>query len=271
MLTRHAFASRALGEELRYSVYRSDRASAALGPLPVIYLLHGRGDCADSWEQALGDLEQLAPMIAVMPDAPWNSRASYYVDSLHRDGRAVETAFVRDLVEHVDATLPTFPSREGRAVAGYSMGGYGALRLGFAHPSLFGAVIALSPAVYDPEPPDGSSAREHGAFGRGELAFDPTRYSELGYPALLAGYPSDLPLEVVLAVGDAEEAHPGASPDLGLAQQTALLAERATSVAGLRVSFREYPGGHDFGVWRPALRDSLKRLALFAGGQRTAR
>ncbi|MCU1418354.1 MAG: hypothetical protein JWP32_2528 [Schumannella sp.] len=258
MLTRHAFMSRALGEELQYSVFRSDSD----GPLPVVYLLHGRGDSAESWETVLGDLERLPPLIAVMPDAPWSSRASYYVDSIHRDGRAVETAFTRDLVEHVDAHLATIRSREGRAVAGYSMGGFGALRLGLAHPSLFGSVVALSPAAYDPEPPAGSSAREFGAFGLGDLAFDSARYRDLGYPAMLSAYPSSLPLKLAVAVGDAEAEHPGAPPSLGLAVQAVLLAERARSVAGIHVSFRTYPGGHDFGVWRPALVDALGMLGM---------
>jgi enterochelin esterase-like enzyme len=259
MLTKHAFTSRALGEELRYALFRPGGPTPD-EPLPVVFLLHGRGDSAESWEPVFDDLERLPPLIAVMPDAPWSSRASYYVDSLHRDGRAVETALTRDLVEHVDAHLPTIRSRNARAVAGYSMGGFGGLRFGLAHPSLFGSVVALSPAAYDPEPPDGSSAREFGAFGKGDLDFDAARYRELGYPEMLAAYPSALPLELAVAVGDAEAAHPGAPASLGLAVQVALLAERARSVSGIHASFRTYPGGHDFGVWRPALVDALGTL-----------
>ncbi len=68
-------------------------------------------------------------MVVVMPDAPWNDRGSWYTDSLYTGdatgagaGTAVETAFTRDLVAHVDATYRTVEDREARAVGGYSMG-----------------------------------------------------------------------------------------------------------------------------------------------------
>src|SRR5205814_9328472 len=41
----------------------------------------------------------------------------------------------------------TMPRREARAVEGMSMGGYGALRLGFSHNDLFGVVSALAPGL----------------------------------------------------------------------------------------------------------------------------
>ena len=106
-----------------------------------------------------GELDELIangdipPTIAIMPDAPWSSRASYYVDSAYRGadpGRPVETAFTQDLIAHVDSTYRTVAARNGRGVAGYSMGGYGAIRYSLAHPDLFGASIVLSPAVYFP-------------------------------------------------------------------------------------------------------------------------
>ena len=114
---------------------------------------------------------EIQPTIAIMPDAPWSSRASYYVDSGYTGadpGRKVETAFTKDLIAHVDATYRTVADRTGRGVAGYSMGGYGALRYSLAHPDLFGASIVLSPAVYFPIPPSDSSTREFGAFGLGK-------------------------------------------------------------------------------------------------------
>jgi enterochelin esterase-like enzyme len=252
-----SFRSAALGETVRYAVVRGDGD----GPLPVVYLLHGRGDSAASWEPVLGELRRL-PSIAIMPDAPWSARASYYVDSLHRSGRAVETALSRDLVAEVDARFPTIVDRTGRLVAGYSMGGYGAVRLALAHPATFSAAVVLSPAVYVPEPPEGSSAREFGAFGRGAARYDPERYRELAYPGLLAAHPAHHDLRLAVAVGDTEAAHPGAPSGLALAAQAQALAEAAGRTPGIRSSFRTYPGGHDFGVWRPALLGALQDLRL---------
>lgn len=256
MIEKRSFVSRALGGPVRYTLVAPESVS---GPVPIVYLLHGRGDTSASWAPVLDDLSAL-PLIAVLPDAPWNSRASYYVDSAHRDGLQVETALTRDLVGHAEARLPgglAVAGRASRIVGGYSMGGYGALRFGLAHPELFSRAIALSPAAYDPEPPPGSSARAFGAFGVGDLAYDPERYRALGHPAMLDAYPG-LPLDLTVAVGDAEEPHPGAPAALSLASQAAVLARRAAAVPAVTVRLRTYPGGHDFAVWRPALLDALR-------------
>jgi poly(3-hydroxybutyrate) depolymerase len=61
-----------------------------------------------------------------------------YVD--WKDGTApLETVIVKDLVPHIDAIYRTIASREGRLLDGFSMGGYGAARLGFKFPEMFRA------------------------------------------------------------------------------------------------------------------------------------
>ena len=76
----------------------------------------------DADEGALDELiasGEIQPTIAIMPDAPWSSRASYYVDSAYTGadpGRKVETAFTQDLIAHVDATYRTVADRTGRGV-----------------------------------------------------------------------------------------------------------------------------------------------------------
>jgi enterochelin esterase-like enzyme len=253
-LSRRTVRSAALDDDIHYLVAIPDGD----GPFPVVYLLHGRGDNAESWGPVLDELDGLPPFIAVFPDAPWSDRASYYVDSAHPDGHPVETALVRELVPHVDATYPTIAERGARTISGYSMGGAGAVRLGLAHPELFATAVALSPAVYLPEPPLGSSARQGGAFGvPGEL-FDGARYRELAYPALLEHFPDDLPLRLFVTVGDHEPPHPGVPESLSMAAQAAELATRAGQVPGIDASYSEYPGGHDFDVWRPSLLDGLR-------------
>ncbi|MFM8433943.1 MAG: alpha/beta hydrolase-fold protein, partial [Planctomycetia bacterium] len=65
-----------------------------------------------------------------------------YVD--WKDGSApVETVIVKELVPHIDATCRTIATREGRLLDGYSMGGYGAARLGFKYPELFRAISIM--------------------------------------------------------------------------------------------------------------------------------
>jgi hypothetical protein len=76
-----AIASPALGEEMRgYVVQPAD------DPVALVYLLHGRGGAAEDWLPVLAGLA-LPPLVAVLPDAPWSERASWYVDSAAADGK----------------------------------------------------------------------------------------------------------------------------------------------------------------------------------------
>ena len=58
-----------------------------------------------------------------------------------------EDAIVKDLIGHVDSTYRTIASREGRAINGLSMGGYGALTLGLRHPDMFCSIGSHSGAI----------------------------------------------------------------------------------------------------------------------------
>ena len=245
-LTIESALSPALGEEIAFTLFLPDAAGERL---PVLYLLHGRGGSMRDWADVVAAVAPRA--IVVMPDAPWSERGSWYVDSLHARGRPVETALTRDLVAHVDSHHPTVATREGRAVAGASMGGAGALRLALARPDLFGAALVLSPAVYAPLPPPKSNTRQYGAFGVGDTPFVDDRYRQLSYPALLARVAQ--PLRLVLAVGRDEQ------PAL---DETRRLFDSARAVPMIDVSLHELAGGHDWNTWRRALPLGLSELSL---------
>jgi enterochelin esterase-like enzyme len=67
-----------------------------------------------------------------------------------KDGAVpMETIVVKELLPHIDATFRTIATREGRIVEGFSMGGYGAARLGFKYPQLFSAVSILAGGPLD--------------------------------------------------------------------------------------------------------------------------
>ncbi|NUU07749.1 alpha/beta hydrolase-fold protein [Leifsonia sp. C5G2] len=245
-----ALPSAALGEELRFLL----RVPADPGPHPLTVLLHGRGDTAESWAPVFDDLP---PGVVVIPDAPWLGRAGYWVDSAAPGGRAIESAIVGDLLPALEDGLPLDRDRAARTVAGYSMGGAGAVRLGLAHPAHFGTVAALSPAVYDPDPPEGSSARDSGAFGTAAVRYDPEVYQRRGYRASLARHPAGLPVRLLVAVGDAEPPHPGATAGAAVAAQAAALVHHASRVPGIHATLRTFPGGHGWETWRPAFRWAL--------------
>ena len=268
-ITRHSVASPVLGGTRDYKVYLPAGYATSTLRYPVIYLLHGRGDSLSAWDRTQALLDELIaagtipPMIAVMPDAPSSQRGGYWVDSACADtslpGAKVETAFIAELIPHIDASLRTIKDRAARALAGYSMGGYGALRYALAYPELFRGAIVMSPAVYTPLPPAGSSAREFGAFGSGSTRFVDDLYRAKNYPALLSGFAAkQLPLRLFIAAGDDEYKNPDpadAMHDIDI--EAHLLFNRVSRVPGISAELRILDGGHDWVVWQPALREGL--------------
>ncbi|MGV9378197.1 alpha/beta hydrolase-fold protein [Nonomuraea sp. NPDC003707] len=263
--------SRALGENIAFNVYLPTGYDRGTDRHPVLYLLHGRGDTMQAWTRVktlLDDMirtRRIPPVIAVMPDAPWSERGSWYADSRYTGadlpGKPVETALTRDLVAYVDATYRTAPIREARLVGGYSMGGAGALRFALAHQDLFSAAAVLSPAVYTPLPPSDSSARDYGAFGKDGEKFSDEVYRELNYPALLPKLDPDLPVRMFVAVGDDEYANPDpadARHDLDF--ESAALYNAARRSPALSAQLRVLDGGHDWTVWEPAFEQAMAEL-----------
>jgi S-formylglutathione hydrolase FrmB len=116
---------------------------------PVLYLLHGALDDYKSWTDK-GDAEAITkglPLIVVMPDAgQFGNYTNWYNDGAFGPPRW-ETFHVRQLLPWIDAHYPTRASRGGRAVAGLSMGGGGAMSYAARHPALFSSASAFSGAV----------------------------------------------------------------------------------------------------------------------------
>ena len=109
---------------------------------PVLYLLHGLLDNGDSWLNytSLYQTTEAAPLIVVMPDGgEWGAWTDW------EDGsQAWETFHTQTLIPLIDERYRTIPDAVHRAIAGYSLGGFGALHYTFRHPDLFGLVGAFS-------------------------------------------------------------------------------------------------------------------------------
>lgn len=122
-----------------------DGASAET-PYPTLYLLHGFKGCEKDWITKCPNLPALAEqygMIIICPDG----ENSWYWDSPMNKGSQFETFVSEELVSYVDSLYPTRANRYGRAITGLSMGGHGALYLGFRHPEVYGCATAMSGGV----------------------------------------------------------------------------------------------------------------------------
>jgi S-formylglutathione hydrolase FrmB len=153
-LTELTFSTQALDFPVRVRVLLPDGyASSPRRRYPVLYLLHGSFDTSASWTDK-GDAERITaghPLIVVMPPTTGKGDAGGWATDWRNEGRGGpprwETFYVDQLIPWVDANLRTRAKRRGRAVAGLSMGGFGAMSLASRHPDLFTAAASFSGAV----------------------------------------------------------------------------------------------------------------------------
>ena len=105
---------------------------------PVVYMLHGAGGDGFEWVQR-ADVEAWCckyGFIAVMPSC----QLSFYNDT--PDGRNFATYVAWELPNMIEATFHASRQAKDRYLMGYSMGGFGAVRIGLCNPDRF---ISLLP------------------------------------------------------------------------------------------------------------------------------
>lgn len=146
--------SRTLNQTVRYHVLVPQEYLNGVPnqTFPVVYLLHGYGESNDSWGPGHFDIQkqdeiartagQTGPVIYVMPDGG----NSYFVNRFDGSYNYMDM-LVNELVPLIDKILPTKANAANRAVAGYSMGGFGALAEAGKNPGVFGTCISLSPSM----------------------------------------------------------------------------------------------------------------------------
>jgi len=173
-----ALNSRILKQVVHYCVYlpAGYDAGATQHPprrYPVLYFLHGLGDNEQTLFKSggwtlLDDLRSQHKMGDFLIVAP-EGRRSFYINSADGSVR-YNDFFLQEFIPQIESKYRILPGRSGRAISGISMGGYGALRFGFAHPELFSAVSAQSAALITDSPQTLDSASRAGAPLAGVLA-----------------------------------------------------------------------------------------------------
>jgi putative tributyrin esterase len=149
------FEAPSVGRKMRYNIILPKDYEDTDKRYPTLYLLHGLTSNYAAWAECGAKIHAPAyDLIVVMPDAG----NSWYVNWAGGEGEQKNNwgdYLVKDLVGHIDATYRTIAQREGRAINGLSMGGFGALALGLRHPDIFCSIGSHSGAI--------SYARSEGA------------------------------------------------------------------------------------------------------------
>jgi S-formylglutathione hydrolase FrmB len=138
-----------------FSIYLPPSYTSSNKRYPVLYLLHGTGDnhlnfVSDKTKftniQSLMDTgiasKRFGEMIIVMPNENTNWGGSYYVNSSSTGNWDDFTT--RELTSYVDANYRTINKATSRAIAGHSMGGYGAFLLAMKHPDVFSVTYSMN-------------------------------------------------------------------------------------------------------------------------------
>jgi S-formylglutathione hydrolase FrmB len=141
------FNSESVGRKMKYNIVLPAKYEQTTDRYPVLYLLHGLTSNYTAWSyMGVPNYARSYDLIVVMPDVG----NSWYVNwAKSEDGQKNrwEDYMVKDLIGHVDATYRTIAKREGRAINGLSMGGYGGLMLGLKNPELFCSIGSHSGAI----------------------------------------------------------------------------------------------------------------------------
>jgi len=225
---------------------------------PVLYFLHGLGDneqffvhsgawnlTEDMWEK--GELKEF---VIATPGAD----ASFYINS--KDGKThYEDFLLQEFFPFMEKRYRVAPGHGHRAVAGISMGGYGALHLAFRHPQLFVSVSAHSAALIEKLPaflgPAPNSPRSRVL---GEVFGSPpdAAFWDRSSPLTLASTASLAGLKIYFDCGDED--------DYGFDAGAKAL-DKILTARHIPHEFHIYPGRHDPSYFGEHLPASL----LFAG------
>ena len=142
------FASKLVGKTLPYNVLLPvdyNQPIAKTKRYPVVYLLHGLTGHYNNWIEHthLADYVTAYQFIIVMPEG----NNGWYTDSATVPTEKYESYIIQELMPDVEQRFRASSEREGRAIAGLSMGGYGALKFAVKHPELFVFAASLSGAL----------------------------------------------------------------------------------------------------------------------------
>jgi S-formylglutathione hydrolase FrmB len=224
---------------------------------PVLYFLHGLGENAQillnsgGWNliQDLWEQKEIGDFLIVTPSA----NRSFYINS--RDGRVrYEDFFIKEFVPYIESHYRIKTDRRDRGIMGISMGGYGAFRIAFRFPELFGSVSAHSAALIEklpitekPNPQSDNLGRMVGtAFG---VPFDREFWDRESPLTLVRDGPRPMGLRIYFDCGTEDQF----GFDLGAQAFHKLLDSR-----GIPNEFHLYPGGHDWSYFAEHFPASLQ-------------
>jgi putative tributyrin esterase len=240
--------------ELPFRALLPENYEASGAFYPVLYLLHGLFGSCDNWVELTGLTEYLRTreFIVVLPEG----ENAWYTDSVTVEKNKFESFFINELIPAVETRYRIDGSRAARAVAGLSMGGFGALKFALKRPDLFVFAGSMSGAFDAPQRGaanpgfDWETLRDSvlEAFGGEHSAarIDNDLFRLIG--ALPAEKISNIP-QLYFDCGRAD----------GFLKVNRKLAETLKEKK-IAFEYKEIPGGHDWEYWDRQIRVMLEKV-----------
>ena len=231
------------GRRFPYRVVLPDAGADREKSRPVLYLLHGLFGSCDNFLELTRLTEYVAGkrLAVVLPEGG----DGWYTDSASATEEKFESYLLDELMPAVENRYRFGGKREARAVAGLSMGGYGALKFACKRPDLFIFAGSMSGAFDAPSRTARRPGRDWETLGPSiEKAFgaeDGRTRRENDLFRLVADFPPDGAAEL-----------PFIYFDCGLGDaflETNRKLRELLRKKGIPHLYRELPGGHDWDYW----------------------
>jgi enterochelin esterase-like enzyme len=247
------YPSPALKTERRMVVYTPPGYEKSTARYPVLYLFHGGGGDEEGWTSmgvtnvVMDNLiaqGKTKPMIVVMPNAIWNDIAAREAGGVRAAPAAggvpggqkydqAEEEIVKGIIPFVETRYRALPGRENRAIAGLSMGGGIAINVGLKRLDGFASVGEFS----------------SGMFG-GVGGYAPYDIDKISPGFLKDSAATNKKLKILYFSCGAD--------DPRMPFQTKAVEDLRTH--GIALTFKSYPGAHEWRVWRNSLADFAPML-----------
>jgi len=212
---------------------------------PVLYLLHGWNGNPQGWitETKLTEYASRYRLIIVLAEGG----KGWYTDSATVATDKYESHILQELIPDVESRFRVITDRNARAIAGLSMGGYGAVKFGLKRPDLFAFVASMSGAFDAPVRTDDDSIMRTFGDADNSTRADNDLFKLVG----------NLPAEKVAALPDFYFNCGTEDPWLKVNRDLAsIFTERKVAH-----EYREFPGGHEWKYWDTQLQEILKLAA----------
>ncbi|MCK9409087.1 MAG: alpha/beta hydrolase family protein [Bacteriovoracaceae bacterium] len=228
---------------------------------PVLYLLHGLGGDYTNWVK-LTNIVRYAKeyrMIIVTPDAG----NGWYTNSPFVQNAQYEDYIITEMIPTVEKRYRTIQTKFHRAIAGLSMGGYGAIKFGLKYPGKFFFIGGFSPSIQFPGGLEDSAITARWSrtatlnlrelFGQNRT--DSWNENDIFFLTERSNGKS-LPY-FYLSVGSQD----GISEIIGLTHDLAASLRKK----GISFEMHESAGSHDWKFWDQEIKTALQRIAELSG------